>query len=266
MSLMSIDKEMKKWDVEHEIKYDVKVEDIFDQVHSQNVRPKSKKINVEEQNYYQCTECEYKSPSKRIIKTHKKKKHSERYQCDQCKYESNSKTGVDNHIEAKHGGICYICELCRYNTSKMKTFLNHRRTAHGKNSNKEVLKYPIPPKPVLSMKAEEIKSWFPSFFSKISFEIKAKRESGQPIPIWIKDIEDVISLSSLKMLASNWDDIEQGFFWKLKLVSAIVLDHKGFDYTDFAMKVTKKHMRYSVSDLKMMSKAKNPSTFENMFM
>jgi len=259
MSLMSIDRELKKW------KNEVKAEDIFDQVYDDG--PKSKKIKIEEQNYYQCAECDYKSPSKRIIKTHKKNKHSVKYSCDQCKYESSTKTGLDNHIESKHGGICYICELCNYNASNMKTFMNHRRTVHGsKQNSKEILKFPIPPNPVLSMKPEEIKSWFPSFFSKISFEIKARRVNGHPSPVWIKDIEDVISLSSLKTLASNWDDIEQAFFWKLKLVSAIVLDHKGFDYTDFAMKVSKKHMKYSVSDLKMMSKAKNPSTFESMFM
>ena len=265
MSLMSIDKDLTKWGN----KYEVKVEDIFEHVY-QDELPKSKKIKTEEskqQNYYQCTECDYKSPSKRIIKTHKKNKHSVQYPCNECKYESNSKAGLNNHIESKHGGICYICELCKYNSNNMKTFMNHKRNIHGAKQNiKQVMKYPVPPKPVLSMKAEEIKTWFPSFFSKISFEIKARRDAGQPMPVWIKDIEDVITLSSLKMLASNWEDIEHSFFWKLKLVSAIVLDHKGFDYTDFAMSVPIKHARYSVSDLKMMSKAKNPSTFENMFM
>merc|ERR1712129_98845 len=265
MSLMSIDKDLKQWNKP----YKVKVEDIYYQVYQEETS-KSKKIKIEEskdQNHHQCNECDYKSLSRRVIKNHKKKKHSVQYSCDECKFESNSKAGLNSHIESKHVGICYICDLCVYNSNNMKTFMNHKKTAHGVKQNiKEVLKYPVPPKPVLLMKAEEIKSWFPSFFSKISFEIKTRRESGQPMPVWIKDIEDVITLSSLKMLANNWGDIEHSFFWKLKLVSAIVLDHKGFDYTDFAMSLPVKHARYSVKDLKMMSQSKNPSTFENMFM
>ena len=229
-------------------------------------RVKGKDDKTEGQNYFQCPDCNYKSPSRRIINTHRKKKHSTEFGCDQCNFKANSKAGVDKHNEAKHGGICYICELCVYNCNNMRAFLKHKRNNHGlKQIQKDVLKYPVPPKPVLSMQIEEIKSWFPSFFSKLSFEIKARCEAGQPKPAWIKDIEDVISLSSLKMLAKNWGDLEQSFFWKLKLVSAIVLDHKGFDYTDFAMSVPVKHARYSVEDLKMMSKTKNHSTFESMF-
>jgi len=260
MSLMSIDPELKSWSKRE-------LEDMFDDVHFiDNQESNAKKSKIEEQSYYQCSDCDYKSPSKRILKNHKKNKHSVQFPCDQCNYEANSISSLNNHMEVMHGGICYICDHCNYNTKTLKRFLNHKRTVHRKKQNtKDVLKYPIPPRPVLSMKAEEIKTWFPSFFSKISFEIKTRRENQEPLPAWLKDIEEVIPLSSLKMLARNWDDIERSFFWKLKLVSAIVLDHKGFDYTDFAMEVPKKHMRYSVTDLKMMSQAKNPSTFESMF-
>ena len=122
---MSIDTDLQKWEFKEEVKYELNVEDIYDKVH-QDVGPKSKKSKVEEQNYYQCTECEYKSPSKRILRTHKKNKHSVEYPCDQCKYKVNSKSGLENHIASKHGGICYICELCRYNTNNVKTFMNHK--------------------------------------------------------------------------------------------------------------------------------------------
>merc|ERR1719228_871690 len=127
------------------------------------------------------------------------------YQCTKCNFKSNSKIVLSNHKESKHGGFCYICDACIFNCNNLRKFLEHKKKVHGRKQDvKMVMKYPIPPKPVLSLKAEEIKAWFPSFFSKISFEIKARREAGQPNPAWIKDIEDVISLSSLKMLASNW--------------------------------------------------------------
>lgn len=224
-----------------------------------------KEDNSKESKYHQCKDCDFKSPYKKLLKKHMMK--CGKYSCDQCTYNTNFKGSLKNHNESKHGGICYICELCIFNSNTRSKFLEHKKKVHGmKTQNVKMLKYPIPPKPVLSLKSKEVKAWFPLFFSKISLEIKAQRETGQPNPAWIKDIEDVISLNSLKLVAKNWDDIEQSFYWKLKLVSAIVLDHKGFDYTEFGMEIPIKHLRYSVTDLKMMSKAKNHSTFEKMFL
>jgi len=64
----------------------------------------------------------------------------------------------------------------------------------------------------------------------------------------------------------NWTRVSANFYWKLKLVSAIILDKRGLDYTTFAENVEEKHEKYSVNDLKLMSMSKNPETFEKLFM
>merc|ERR1712129_109476 len=58
---------------------------------------------------------------------------------------------------------------------------------------------------------------------------------------------------------------ERGLVWRLKLVSAIVLEHKGVDYSEFGLAVLKKFPRHSVKELKIMGQTKNPATFEKMF-
>ena len=63
----------------------------------------------------------------------------------------------------------------------------------------------------------------------------------------------------------NWSKVSPNFYWKLKLVGAILLDKKGVDYTTFAEKVEEKHEKYSIADLKLMSMSKNPETFEKLF-
>ena len=201
---------------------------------------------------YDCNECEYKSLSKRVLKTHKRLKHSRK----------------ETQVKPTHDGNCYMCEFCNYSSFNVRTYENHKRTKHGsKCARNDIVKYPIPPKPVLSLKNHEIKTWFPSFFSKLSFELKRNRQNGLSNPVWLKDIEDVIDLKALMLkLSSSWEAIDRTFFWKLKLISAIVLERKGFDYTNFGIKVTKQYERYPIKDLKLMSDVKNPATFESMFL
>ena len=243
------------------------LEELVIEPHTKSSQTNEKASTEEKSNIFQCFECDYRCRFRSLLKTHRRKHHEIDYKCSKCKHVLKTNSGLTKHMEENHGDICYICDLCNYNSKKKQAFISHKKNVHGgKQASKDLLKYPIPPKPVLSMSVEEIRTWFPSFFSKISCEIKARREEGYSLPVWIRDIEDVISLSSLKTVARNWNEVERSFYWKLKLVSAIVLDHKGFDYTKFALKVPKSYEKYSVSDLKIMSKAKNPSTFEKMFL
>lgn len=129
---------------------------------------------------------------------------------------------------------------------------------------------PVPPRPVLSLGQEEIKEYFPSLVEKLS----GKKFPPQAIPKkcseWDGDVEKVLALKDFSDLGPrvefNWNKVSPNFFWKLKLVGAILLDKKGVDYTTFAEKVEDKHEKYSIDDLKLMSMSKNPETFEKLFM
>ena len=129
---------------------------------------------------------------------------------------------------------------------------------------------PVPPRPVLSLCQEEIKEYFPSLVEKLS----GKKFPPQAIPKkcseWDEDVEKVLALKDFSDLGPkvefNWNKVSPNFFWKLKLVGAILLDKKGVDYTTFAEKVEDKHEKYAIDDLKLMSMSKNPETFEKLFM
>ena len=127
---------------------------------------------------------------------------------------------------------------------------------------------PVPPKPVLSLSQDDLKHWFPQLMEKLSGK-KFPSSSPRKCPDWDEDVDKVLTLSDFTDLGPktefNWSKVSGNFFWKLKLVSAILLDKKGIDYTTFAEKVEERHEKYSIEDLKLMSMSKNPETFEKLF-
>eukprot|EP00092_Neocalanus_flemingeri_P000717 GFUD01000760.1.p1 GENE.GFUD01000760.1~~GFUD01000760.1.p1 ORF type:complete len:673 (+),score=173.45 GFUD01000760.1:46-2064(+) len=132
------------------------------------------------------------------------------------------------------------------------------------------LKYgtPLPPKPVLCLNQEEIKIWFPQFIEKMSGK-KFPTSMPKKFPDWDADVDKVLTHKDFVEMGPknefNWKKVSPTFYWKLKLVSAIILDKKGIDYTTFAENVEEKHEKYSINDLKLMSMSKNPETFEKLF-
>ena len=127
---------------------------------------------------------------------------------------------------------------------------------------------PVPPRPVLSLNQEDIKEWFPQLIEKLAgkkFPTSVPKKCSE----WDADVEKVMSVKDFGELGPksdlNWSRVSANFYWKLKLVSAILLDKKGIDYTTFAEKVEDKHEKYSIDDLKLMSMSKNPETFEKLF-
>ena len=222
---------------------------------------------------YICNMCPYTTMRKQRFVMHIESAHNKeetngyqnkiKYACEEkdCNYKSTDKKKVKHHVKRQHGKMCYICAECPFTTQSKQYFKQHIKRAHNM-----LITYPLPPRPVLSMTTEETKSWFPSFFSILLSDVKSSTQKGHPMPSWMKDIEDVISFSTIQVQDGNWGSKENNFFWKLKLVSAIVLENKGIDYTEFALDKRRKHTKYSVTDLKMMSKAKNHATFENLFL
>ena len=149
--------------------------------------------------------------------------------------------------------------------------VKHSSPKKPKNSRYKVKSgVPVPPRPVLSLCQEEIKEYFPSLVEKLS----GKKFPPQAIPKkcseWDDDVEKVLALKDFSDLGPkvefNWNKVSPNFYWKLKLVGAILLDKKGVDYTTFAEKVEDKHEKYAIDDLKLMSMSKNPETFEKLFM
>jgi len=132
------------------------------------------------------------------------------------------------------------------------------------------LKYgtPVPPKPVLSLNQEEMKIWFPQFIEKMSGK-KFPTSMPKKFPDWDADVDKVLTHKDFVEMGPknefNWKKVSATFYWKLKLISAIILDKKGIDYTTFAENVEEKHEKYSINDLKLMSMSKNPETFEKLF-
>lgn len=132
------------------------------------------------------------------------------------------------------------------------------------------LKYgtPVPPKPVLCLNQEEIKIWFPQFIEKMSGK-KFPTSMPKKFPDWDADVDKVLTHKDFVEMGPknefNWKKVSPTFYWKLKLISAIILDKKGIDYTTFAENVEEKHEKYSINDLKLMSMSKNPETFEKLF-
>ena len=152
------------------------------------------------------------------------------FSCEKCKYKSSHEAKLDRHMKSMHGDNCYLCNQCSFISQSRQSLLGHKKQVHKQKKVKEnILKYPMPPRPVLSMTKDETKSWFPKFFLTLSHDLKNNSKNGHPLPTWMKDIEDVICFSTLKNINRNWSTAENGFFWKLKLVSAIVLDQKGID-------------------------------------
>ena len=127
---------------------------------------------------------------------------------------------------------------------------------------------PVPPKPVLSLSQDDLKQWFPHLMEKLSGK-KFPTSSPRKCPDWDEDVDKVLTLNDFSEQGPktefNWSKVSGNFFWKLKLVSAILLDKKGIDYTTFAEKVEERHEKYSIEDLKLMSMSKNPETFEKLF-
>ena len=184
--------------------------------------------------------------------------------CKVCFNRFKSPLNLKKHTDEAHSNSCFICSFCPFSTKNRQAFSSHLRKHQDVNTAKyhrgnKLPKLPIPPQPVLSLTEAELKDWFPSFFPKFLKEIQDSK--GQE---WINDITEVISLESLVNMK---EDIltEKELIWKLKLVSAIILDHKGIDYTDFGLKVLKRFSRYPVTELKMMAQSNNPDTFEKMF-
>jgi len=132
------------------------------------------------------------------------------------------------------------------------------------------LKYgtPVPPKPVLCLNQEEIKIWFPQFIEKMSGK-KFPTSMPKKFPDWDADVDKVLTHKDFVEMGPknefNWKKVSPTFYWKLKLISAIILDKRGIDYTLFAEHVEEKHEKYSINDLKLMSMSKNPETFEKLF-
>jgi len=127
---------------------------------------------------------------------------------------------------------------------------------------------PVPPRPVLSLSQADLKLWFPQFLEKMSGK-KFPTSMPKKFPDWDTDVDKVLTMKDFVEFGPknefNWNKVSPNFFWKLKLVSAIILDKKGIDYTTFAEEVEEKHEKYSVNDLKLMSMSKNPETFEKLF-
>ena len=204
-----------------------------------------------------------KTKKERKILNLKYKDPKKAFACEHCPYSCKNICTLNRHTEDNHGSGCFICKACSFTTKKVNLFTQHQKKKHGVKVRKsEATVFPIPPQPVLSMKEDQLKVWFPSFFSKLLLEIKESGDGDEEE--WIKDVSEIISLNHLVTMG---EDIfkEKDLLWKLKLVSAIVLDHKGIDYTEFGLEVIKKFSRYPVKELKMMSQAKNPATFEKMF-
>lgn len=211
----------------------------------------------------QCYKCDFKANKKVELRLHEEA-HSKNYCCVECLFRCTSQTKLNKHIKANHGGVCFICDVCKFNSTDIDVFAHHKKNVHGIKVNKaNVTRFPIPPKPVLMMDRKQVNEWFPSFFSSLSKEMKMTGLS--PLPDWVKDVSEVISLETLAGLQAEWQNKSGEFYWKLKLFAAILLDHKGFEYNSFGIQVDRVHDKYSVKDLKIMSKAKNPATFESLF-
>ena len=199
------------------------------------------------------------------------------FTCEICALKFKSTSSLQRHHETAHGDSCYICPSCGKISKDRSAFVSHQSSKHGLTYTTakrlsdpswlatEACKFHVPPQPVLSLTREETIAWFPGFLDKLVQEVEADWQAGREERMrWMADIEEVISLKQLaEQGKAMFGDKELG--WKVKLVSAIVLLHKGVDFTTFGIRVARRFNKYTSSELKMMSEAKNPATFEKMF-
>ena len=199
------------------------------------------------------------------------------FTCEICALKFKSTSSLQRHHETAHGDSCYICPSCGKISKDRSTFVSHQSSKHGLTYTTakrlsdpswlatEACKFHVPPQPVLSLTREEMTAWFPSFLDKLVQEVESDWQAGREERMkWMADIEEVISLKQLvEQGKAMFGDKELG--WKIKLVSAIVLLHKGVDFTTFGMRVARRLNNYTSKELKMMSETRNPATFEKMF-
>ena len=190
------------------------------------------------------------------------------FTCEICSLKFKSTSSLKRHHETVHEASCYICTSCGKIWKDRTTFVSHQSSKHGLTYTKsatEACKFDVPPQPVLSLTRDEARAWFPGFLDKLVQELETDWSAGREARMrWMADISEVISLKQLaEQDKAMFGDEEIG--WKIKLVAAIVLLHKGVDFTTFGIRVGRRFNKYASRELKMMSEARNPATFEKMF-
>ena len=97
--------------------------------------PKRKWIgkNKNEENFYHCDGCEYKSINRFHMARHKQSKHMNIFlKCDLCDYQTKRDDSLEEHRNFKHFGIQFPCELCDYIGSNSLSLKDHVKRMHKK--------------------------------------------------------------------------------------------------------------------------------------
>ena len=82
-----------------------------------------------------CTQCNYKSTTKRCLKKHIESFHeSVRFQCYLCDYKARRKDCLQQHIQCIHENKKYECSQCDYKATNKSNLQRHIKYIH-KNIN-----------------------------------------------------------------------------------------------------------------------------------
>lgn len=91
-----------------------------------------KKIEMVNENYYKCNECEYVFKHKRYLQRHKKEMHLKikGYSCNLCEYSCCQKGNLKRHIELVHNTKDQHCDKCGYSTNVTRKMRSHKQLIH----------------------------------------------------------------------------------------------------------------------------------------
>ena len=95
----------------------------------------SRERRLKRSNEFVCDSCEYKSPSKTLLRRHMENFHKidnskENYPCNQCEYKATTKDGLKVNKNLNHNETMYQCNQCDYKASTKDNISEHTNSHH----------------------------------------------------------------------------------------------------------------------------------------
>ena len=87
-------------------------------------------MNIRSQSYI-CDQCTFKTHTKKLLKTHMDRLHSEKLvECTLCDFKTNHGVNLKNHTRKIHENIKYGCDVCGNKIANISNLYQHKRKKH----------------------------------------------------------------------------------------------------------------------------------------
>ena len=88
-------------------------------------------VSSNDENKYDCLQCDYKATTTSHLKTHVQAKHEGmKFPCSYCNFKATQASNLKTHIKSKHLGIKFPCTQCDYKGATSSNLNAHVKTKH----------------------------------------------------------------------------------------------------------------------------------------